>query len=188
MMFLPSKYKKMKRGPQVILPKDIGLIIAYTGIGKESLCLDAGTGSGWLAVALARVSKEVVSYETREEFIKIAERNIKQEGISNLIIKNADITLEVTERGMDLVTLDMPNAERALENAFLALKPKGYVCGYLPHTEQVKAFVVELERLGFIEISTYEVILRDILVREQGIRPSNTGVWHTAYLTFGLKP
>jgi tRNA (adenine57-N1/adenine58-N1)-methyltransferase len=188
MMFLPYRYKRLKRGPQVILPKDIGMILAYTAIGKESSCLDAGTGSGWLAIALARVSKQVVSYETRGEFIRIAERNIKLEGISNLILKNADVTEEVTERDLDLVALDMPNSEKALPNAFLALKSKGYVCGYLPHIEQVKAFVAELERLGFMEIATYEIIERDMLVREQGTRPSTKGVWHTGYLTFGLKP
>jgi tRNA(1-methyladenosine) methyltransferase and related methyltransferases len=73
-MFIPMQYRKLKRGPQVILPKDIGIIIAYSGIGKESRCVDAGTGSGWLAVSLARLCKEVVSYELREDFIKIARK------------------------------------------------------------------------------------------------------------------
>ena len=41
--------KKNKRGPQVILPKDAGMIIAYCGIGYGSKVLDAGTGSGWMA-------------------------------------------------------------------------------------------------------------------------------------------
>ncbi len=186
-MFLPSKYRRMKRGPQVILPKDIGMIIGYTGIGKESVCLDAGTGSGWLAVALARVAKRVTSYETREDFIRIAERNRKAEGLDNLIIKHADITGDVPERDVDIVTLDMPNSESALENAFEALKTGGYVCGYLPHMEQAKAFVMRMKELGFTEIETYEVIVREMLVREQGTRPSTKGIWHTAYLSFGRK-
>ena len=80
MMFLPPAYRRLKRGPQVMLPKDIGMVIAYTGITKESKCVDAGTGSGWLAVSLARVAKEVTSYETREEFMKLAQKNASERG------------------------------------------------------------------------------------------------------------
>jgi len=58
---LPEPYNKMKRAPQVILPKDIGIIIAYSGVNRESVCVDAGTGSGWLAVGLARIAKKVIS-------------------------------------------------------------------------------------------------------------------------------
>jgi tRNA (adenine57-N1/adenine58-N1)-methyltransferase len=49
----------------------------------------------------------------------------------------------------------------------------------------VSAFVAKLERYKFRDIFTIEVIVRDMLVRERGVRPSTKGVWHTAYLTFG---
>ena len=45
--------KKLKRVPQVILPKDASIILAYTGIGEIALVVDAGTGSGFLAIFLA---------------------------------------------------------------------------------------------------------------------------------------
>jgi tRNA (adenine57-N1/adenine58-N1)-methyltransferase len=171
-----------------MLPKDIGMVIAYTGIGKRSVCLDGGTGSGWLAVSLARVAKSVTSYESRAEFAKLAQKNAKSERLRNLIIKNADITKTVRERDVDLVTLDMPNAERALKNAFAALKPDGYVFGYLPHMEQMKRFVERMEKLRFYDIASYEIIAREMLVREEGTRPSTKGVWHTGYLVFGKRP
>jgi tRNA A58 N-methylase Trm61 len=53
--------------------------------------------------------------------------------------------------------------------------------------EQVKKFVKELNKYKFRNIETMEVILRDILVREEGVRPSTKGVWHTAYLVFAQK-
>ena len=62
-VLVPPHYRRLKRGPQVVLPKDIGMIIAYTGVGKESVCVDAGTGSGWLAISLARIAKEVTTYD-----------------------------------------------------------------------------------------------------------------------------
>jgi tRNA (adenine57-N1/adenine58-N1)-methyltransferase len=186
-MFLPQAYRRLKRGPQVMLPKDIGIVIAYTGVGKDSLCVDAGTGSGWLAVSLARICKKVVSYDIRPEFIKIAEVNKAMEGLSNLEIKEKDITKGIDEKDVDLVTLDMPNSDKALRRVHKALKPNGFVFGYLPHMEQVKKFVDRLNKLKFWNVIVLEAIVRDMLVREEGTRPSTKGVWHTGYLVFAQK-
>src|SRR3989338_7188584 len=49
-------YRKIKRDAQIIPLKDIGLIVAETGIGKETKVLDAGSGSGALACFLAAVA------------------------------------------------------------------------------------------------------------------------------------
>ncbi len=59
--------------------------------------------------------------------------------------------------------------------------------GYLPHMEQVKAFVKKLNSLKFYDVHTIEVIVRDMMVREEGVRPSTKGIWHTAYLVFAKK-
>ena len=186
-MYIPKHYRRLKRAPQVILPKDIGIILAYTGANRESRCLDAGTGSGWLAISLARICKEVVSYDIREDFIKIAERNRLAEGLDNLTIKNADFTKKINEKDFDIVTLDMPNSDKAVKNSYKALKPGGYIVGYLPHMEQVKKFAAALEKNSFHDINTMEVIMRDMLVRKEGMRPSTKGIWHTAYLVFAEK-
>jgi tRNA(1-methyladenosine) methyltransferase and related methyltransferases len=53
--------------------------------------------------------------------------------------------------------------------------------------EQVVKFAAKLEKSGFTDIRTYECILRDMLVRPEGMRPSTKGVWHTAYLVFAKK-
>ncbi len=186
-MLRPGIYKRMKRGPQIILPKDIGIIISYSGVGKDSVCVDAGTGSGWMAVSLARISKKVYTYEIRDDFIEIAQRNINMFGLDNVEIRHADITKGIRERDVDLVVLDMPNSEKAVRHAWKALKEGGTLAGYLPHTEQMKKFVLKAEKCGFVEICALEVIIRDMLVREAGVRPSTKGVWHTAYLVFCIK-
>jgi tRNA (adenine57-N1/adenine58-N1)-methyltransferase len=185
---LPENFRKLKRAPQVILPKDIGIIIAYSGVNKESVCVDAGTGSGWLAVSLARIAKKVISYELREDFIKIAEKNKAIANVPNLEIRHGDITKALKEKDIDLITLDMPEAEKAIPRAKKSLKENGVIVGYMPHMEQVSKFVARLEKNGFVEPRTYECILRDMLVRPEGMRPSTKGVWHTAYLVFAKKP
>lgn len=188
-MFIYSKiYRKLRRGPQVILPKDIGIIISYSGIDKNSVCVDAGTGSGWLAVSLARICKQVYSYDIRPDFIAIGEKNRQNLGLDNIEFINKDVTKGISQKDIDLVVLDMPGSDKALTAAKKALKPGGMVVGYLPHTEQMKKFAEKAEKIGMNDLHAVEVIVRDMLVRKEGTRPSNTGIWHTAYLLFARKP
>lgn len=186
-MRFPPIMRNLKRGPQVVLPKDFGMVAAFTGIGKKSTVVDAGTGSGFLAIALGNIAKSVVTYEWREEFAKLAERNIKASGLRNVKIKRKDVFKGISERDVDLVTLDLADSEKAIRYAKRALKDGGYAVGFLPNMEQVKEFVRELEKNKFSEVFTMECITREILVREQGVRPENMGLMHTVYLTFGRK-
>ena len=187
MFIYPKIYRKMKRGPQVILPKDIGIIIAYSGIDKNSVCVDAGTGSGWLAVSLARLCRHVYSYDLRPDFISIGEKNKALLGLDNIDFVNKDVTKGILQKDVDLVALDMPGSDKALSSAKKALKPGGVVVGYLPHTEQMKKFAQRLEKLQFNDLHAVEVIVRDMMVRKEGTRPSTKGIWHTAYLLFARK-
>src|SRR5271157_4350233 len=157
-VLVPEHYRRLKRGPQVILPKDIGIIIAYSGVGKNSVCVDAGTGSGWLAVTLARICKHVTSYDVREDFMKIADRNMRAEGLDNLTLKLGDVTKKIDEKDVDLVTLDLPGSDKAVKNAYKSLKQNGCICGYLPHMEQVKSFVSKLEKFSFRNVIVLEII------------------------------
>ena len=187
MFIYPQAYRKLKRGPQVILPKDIGIIMSYTGVNKNSICIDVGTGSGWLALSLSMVAKKVYSYEIREDFIEIAEKNREILGIENIIFRHQNACEHIDEEDADIMTVDIPNAERILPNAAKALKKGGMIAGYLPHTEQVGTFVEGLNSTGFSDVHTLEVIVREMLVRREGIRPANMGLMHTAYLTFARK-
>jgi len=186
-MRFPDLLRKLKRGPQVVLPKDFGLVVAFTGIGKKSLVVDAGAGSGFLAIGLANIVKKVVSYEWREDFAELAEANIRKSASKNIEIKRKDVFKGISERNVDLVTLDLADAEKVIKNAKRALEKGGYVVGFLPNVEQVKKFVKELEKNKFVEVFTIESIVREILVRKEGVRPETKGLLHTVYLTFARK-
>jgi tRNA (adenine57-N1/adenine58-N1)-methyltransferase len=61
---------KMKRGAQVVYPKDLGPIIVYGDIAPGMTVLEAGTGSGALTLGLARAvgpTGRVVTVERRED-------------------------------------------------------------------------------------------------------------------------
>jgi tRNA (adenine57-N1/adenine58-N1)-methyltransferase len=187
-MHFPELLRKCKRGPQVILPKDIGIILAYSGVGKNSTVVDAGAGSGWLAIALANAAKKVVSYEWREEFAELAEKNAKRAGVSeSLEIRRANVLEGISEREVGLVTFDFADSDKAVPHAHAALRKGGMIFGYLPHIEQARKFFEACEAAGFGKPQMVECIVRDYLVRAAGVRPENTGLTHTAYLVFAEK-
>jgi tRNA (adenine57-N1/adenine58-N1)-methyltransferase len=190
-IYWPKEFRKLKRGPAVVLPKDAGLIIALCGICKKSQVIDAGSGSGWLAAQIGKVARKVVSYEVREDFAKIAQENIRKLGLDNVEIRILDVMKEGFGKDMDewadAVCLDMADSDKMLKHAFAALKDGGCVVGYLPHTEQLKAFVQAGIEAGFCKWYCCECNVREILVREHGVRPANIGLVHTAYLAFGRK-
>ncbi|MCX6770533.1 MAG: methyltransferase domain-containing protein [Candidatus Micrarchaeota archaeon] len=187
-MHFPEILKRCKRGPQVVLPKDIGVILAYSGVGKNSVVVDAGAGSGWLAISLANVAKKVTSYEWREEFAELAEKNAKRAGVEGtLTIKRANVLEGIEEREVDLVTLDLADSDKAVAHAHAALRAGGMVFGYLPHVEQARRFFEACEAAGFGQPQMTEAMVRDYLVRASGVRPENTGLTHTAYIVYAMK-
>lgn len=188
-MVWPEYLKKLKRGPQVILPKDAGMIIAFAGIGKESVVVDAGAGSGWLCCQIGRIAKKVIAYDVRPEFAELAEKNAKRMGLENVSVRVRDIIANgFDETEVDVVTLDMANSDKAVPHALAALKEGGVIVGYMPHAEQLKAFAMACRANGFDgDIFCCEANVRGMLVREAGVRPENTGLTHTGYLAFARK-
>lgn len=183
----PPIYENLKRGPATLQPKDIGLIISYSGLGKESECVEAGSGSGFLTVALANICKKVYSYEIREDFLKLTEENLNSLKIKNVILKNKNIFEGIDERDVDAVILDMLNSYLAIGHAFNALKKNGFCIGYLPNIEQAKTFFLTLKKNNFKDIFMIESIVREYEVNELNVRPKHIGLMHTAYLVFGKK-
>ena len=82
----------MERKCSIILPKDIGAVIAYTGLGCGQRVVEAGTGSGATALYFANIvgdGGEVYTYEVREDFARIAEQNILGFGQENVTVEKS---------------------------------------------------------------------------------------------------
>ncbi len=179
--------KKAKRGPQIIMPKDAGVIISTTGCSLDWKVVDAGTGSGFLSMFLANIGCKVYSYERKKEFYEIAKKNANNFGLKNLFIKNADITKGIKEKDVDLVTLDMQYPEKAVKHAFKALKTGGWLAVYSMHIEEVKKVYEELKKHNFVEIKILENIQREWQSLGKLTRPKNYMLAHTGFLTFARK-
>jgi tRNA (adenine57-N1/adenine58-N1)-methyltransferase len=181
-------YKKIKRAPQMIPRKDIGLMISETGINKQSIVVDAGTGSGGLCIFLANLVKEVVSYDTDKENIKIAKDNIKFLGLKNIKIKNKDVYQGIEETEVDLIVLDVPEPWNAIRNAEKALKIGGFLISYSPTITQVMNFVNTILRSdNFIVLKTVEILERKWKVEERVVRPVSEAIGHSGFLVFARR-
>ena len=185
---------KMKRGAQVVYPKDVGLILVYADISPGAFVLEAGTGSGSLTLALARAVGEggrVISYETREDHHERAVENVSAwyEGMGgkpeNLELRVGDVFEGVPETGFDRMVLDLPEPWRALETTTAALAPGGVLCSYLPTVPQVSQTVEAMRAEGFGLLKTYEVLLRTWNVEGQSVRPDHRLVAHTGFVVVG---
>jgi len=179
-------YKKIKRGAQIISLKDIGTIIAYTGINHKSKIVDAGAGSGGLACFLANICKEVTTYDIRDDHIEIVKENKKRLNLNNLKIKKGDIRKKISEKNADLITLDLPDPWEALPSAKKALKIGGYLVSYSPTIPQIQDFVNKAKE-DFNHIITMEIIKREWEIDGRKVRPITTQNVHTGFLTFFRK-
>lgn len=183
--------QKLRRVPQIMLPKDAAMIVAHTGVGPGSFVVDAGVGSGSLAIFLGnlvRPNGRVVSYEVREDFKKVAEANIQMTGLSEIVsVKLRDIYEGIDERNLDLVTLDLPQPERVLPHAEAALKPGGYLAVFSPCVEPVQRLYKELPKYRFMHSRTMECLVREFEISERATRPSTRMIAHTGYLTFARR-
>ncbi len=182
--------KSFKRGPQVILPKDLAAIVFYTGLKPGDKVVDAGAGSGWLAAYMAYIvgpKGKVVTYERREEFANIAKKNFEKLGLENIKLKNKDILLGISEKNLDLVTLDFKDSWQALPVAEKALKNAGFLVAYLPQVTQVVKFVEELKNSRFKLVRVLEVLEREWKVEGDIARPEHNMLGHTAFLVFARK-
>ena len=180
--------RKIKRSAQVILPKDIGLILTYTGIPSESIVVDAGTGTGYLALMLGNFlhNGKVVTYERDKRFVKIARENIKISGLKNVKLKGKDISKGISEKNVDLITLDLQYPEKIVKHAHKSLKIGGSLVVYSPTIEEVIKVTKEIKRKDFSEIKTVENILRE-WKSDRTTRPKTMGLMHTGWITFARK-
>lgn len=188
---IPDALTGLKRKAQIILPKDSAQIIIQCSITPGKTVLEAGIGSGSLTTVLASIvgqTGQVISYDNRQDFIDHAEKNlITTQLIDRVIIKHKDVTQGISETNIDAVILDIPNPWDAVEHAYNALCPGGYLCTYSPLISQVEQSVKEIRKHSFTMIKTIEIIEREMIVGENGTRPSFNMLGHTGYLTFARK-
>jgi len=182
---------KSVRKTQITYPKDIALIVMFSGIGSGSRVVEAGTGTGALTTALAHYVKpdgRVYSYEIREEFLKTAAKNLKRAGLTGFVeLKNKDVTAGIDESDVDSVILDLATPWLVVPNACNALKPCGTIVSFSPTIDQVVKTVEALKENGFVDMESVECLMRGMQIERGKTRPQTLMTAHTVYVTFARK-
>lgn len=180
----------MDRRCSILIQKDIGSVLAHTGLGAGDRVVDAGTGAGAIALNFGNVvgsEGKVYTYEIREDFAEVARKNIENFGITNIEVKNKDIKEGIDEDNLDLIFLDLPKPFEIFEDVYDSLKVGGWLTVYAPYIDQAEVSYRIAKKLGFYNIDIIEILERGLEVRQQGVRPKTRMVGHSGYLLFARK-
>lgn len=180
----------MDRRCSILIQKDIGSVLAHTGLGAGDRVVDAGTGAGAIALNFGNVvgsEGKVYTYEIREDFAEVARKNIENFGITNIEVKNKDIKEGIDEDNLDLIFLDLPKPFEIFEDVYDSLKVGGWLTVYAPYIDQAEISYRIAKKLGFYNIDIIEILERGLEVRQQGVRPKTRMVGHSGYLLFARK-
>jgi tRNA (adenine57-N1/adenine58-N1)-methyltransferase catalytic subunit len=179
----PDFFTHAFRSGAPMLPKDVGMVVAFTGMNQRDRVLDAGTGSGVAAIYFGGVAGHVRTYEIREEFAEKARKNITAAKRENVEVIAGDVLTALGQ--YEVVHLDMQTGEAHVAHAHRLLVPGGFLACYTPFLEQVFAIHDAAVPL-FSQVRVVECIERELTRSARGTRPS-TRVCHSGYLTFARK-
>lgn len=181
---------KMKRGAQVVYPKDLGPIIIYGDIGAGNVVVEAGTGSGALTMALVRAvgpTGRVVSVEKRPDHARHAAKALTRwfgELPDTLDLREGAVEDVIAEVRPDRVVLDVPEPWHAAEVAADHLQPGGVIVTYVPTVPQMQQTVDVLRSTrSYLDIMCFEALLRTWNVEGRSVRPDHQMVGHTGFIT-----
>ncbi|MDH5463161.1 MAG: tRNA (adenine-N1)-methyltransferase [Nitrosopumilus sp.] len=184
---------KIQHGTQIVYPKDLGYIVARSGIGDGQKIVEIGTGSGSLTSFVANIVKprgHVYTFDVDENFMKIAEKNIKKAGVSKYVTQyNLDLKTVKTMplKEMDVALIDLGDPWVVIPKVRQMLKGSGSVFAICPTMNQLEKLTIALVENEFTDIESTEHILRTIEAREGKTRHSFQGIGHTTYLCFARK-
>src|SRR5690349_15364278 len=177
----------MKRGAQVIYPKDLGPILMLADIFPGARVLESGIGSGALSMTMLRAGAHVYGYELREDFAARARANVHaflgEDVEERYEVEVRDSYEGIDETELDRIVLDLPEPWQVVKPATAALRAGGILVAYTPSVMQVATLRETLDANGFVLAETIEILRRTWHVDGQAVRPDHRMVAHTGFLT-----
>jgi tRNA (adenine57-N1/adenine58-N1)-methyltransferase len=177
----------VSRATQILYPKDIGYLLLKMNIHPGMRVVEAGTGSGAMTLALARMVQplgQVFTYEEREEHQLNARKNIARAGLTPFVeFRVRDIRAGFDERDADALFLDVREPWLFMAQAHAAVRPGGFFGAFVPTTNQVSELLGELERMGnWANVQVSELLERQYKTNADRLRPEDRMVSHTGFI------
>ncbi|HQY90908.1 MAG: tRNA (adenine-N1)-methyltransferase [Caldilinea sp.] len=185
---LTDLMKSLKRGTQIIYPKDAAYIVHRLSLHAGSRVIEAGTGSGGLTTALAWAVMPtglVYTHEVRPDIYQVARENLARIALLPYVkMMLADIEEGFKANDVDAVFLDVREPWRYLSHVRAALRPGGFFASLLPTANQVIELLRGFDQHHFADVSVEELILRPYKASPNRFRPDDNLIGHTGYLIF----
>jgi tRNA (adenine57-N1/adenine58-N1)-methyltransferase catalytic subunit len=182
---------KSERKTQIIYPKDLGFIVARTGLTNGSIVLEIGTGSGALTTFMASIVKpsgHIHTFDINPDFMAVARRNLQKAGLIEFVTsREYDPHLGLDLKDIDVAIVDLGDPWTVVPQVYDSLKSSGSFVAICPTFNQLEKTAIELRKNRFVDVESIEVITRTLEAREGMTRPSNRMIAHTTYLIFGRK-
>jgi tRNA (adenine57-N1/adenine58-N1)-methyltransferase len=183
----------MPRGAAIVYPKDAAQILAQADIFPGAVVVEAGVGSGALALWLLRGiggQGRLLSFERREDFADVARANVETflgEPPENWDLVVGDLGTQLAETvepgSVDRVVLDMLAPWECIDVVADALAPGGVVICYIATATQLSRVAEYLRGTGlFTEPESNETMVRGWHVEGLAVRPDHRMVAHTGFL------
>ena len=157
---------------QILYGADISFILIQLQLKPGSVVIEAGTGSGSLSHCIARTispNGKLFTHDFHQERASTAQEEFIDHGLGSIVtVQHRDVCSDGFDVGqlVDAVFLDLPHPWEAIESANSALKNGGRICCFSPCIEQVQRSFQTLSNLNFMDIETYECVLRPYEVRD----------------------
>ncbi|MGC5169805.1 tRNA (adenine-N1)-methyltransferase [Micromonospora sp. DT81.3] len=183
----------MPRGAAIIYPKDAAQILAQADVFPGATVVEAGVGSGALALWLLRAigpEGRLVSFERREEFADVARANVETflgEAPPSWEVVVGDLVEELPDHvaagSVDRIVLDMLAPWECIDAVADALTPGGVVLCYIATATQLSRVAEYIRGTGlFTEPDASETMVRGWHVEGLAVRPDHRMVAHTGFL------
>ncbi|MDF2491929.1 MAG: SAM-dependent methyltransferase [Microbacterium sp.] len=183
----------MPRGAAIVYPKDAAQILAQADVFPGAVVVEAGVGSGALALWLLRgigADGRLVSFERRADFADVARANVETflgDRPENWVLIVGDLATELPSTmapgSVDRVVLDMLAPWECMDVVAEALAPGGVVICYIATATQLSRVAEYLRGTGlFTEPESNETMVRGWHVEGLAVRPDHRMVAHTGFL------
>jgi tRNA (adenine57-N1/adenine58-N1)-methyltransferase len=183
----------MPRGAAIIYPKDAAQILGMADIFPGAAVVEAGVGSGALALWLLRAigpTGTLHSFERRQEFADIAQANA--EAFLGAVPANWSVTVgdfvdampgAVANGSVDRVVLDMLAPWECIDAAAEVLTPGGVLLCYVATVTQLSRTAEAIRATAqFTAPDSAETMLRTWHVEGLAVRPDHRMIGHTGFL------
>ncbi|MBK8049904.1 MAG: tRNA (adenine-N1)-methyltransferase [Anaerolineales bacterium] len=185
---LADLMRQLKRGTQIIYPKDAAYIVHRLSLRAGSRVIEAGTGSAGLTTALAWAvapTGVVYTHETRPDVFKVARDNLERTGLLPFVrMYQIDIEAGFKASDVDAVFLDVREPWQYLAHVRVALRPGGFFASLVPTANQAIELLRGFDAHKFADVTVEELLLRPYKPSAERFRPDDALIAHTGFLIF----